>query len=146
MRSLVILMLLFLGSAPNASAQATPEVDAIRAELGRESAAWNRGDLAGYLSGYEKSPATIFVGKSEVLRGWDAIAAMYRKHYPDAKRMGTVTFSDLDIQLLGPAHALALGRWSLVRPAAEGGNIGGFFTLTLHKGKDGWRIIADHTS
>src|SRR5439155_8086396 len=88
---------LFVGAisaAPPATAALT---DAVRAELTRQAAAWNAGDLDGYLRGY--APDATFVG-AEVQHGLDAIAAKYKKRYGDAKKMGTLTFSDLDIRLL----------------------------------------------
>ena len=60
--------------------------------------------------------------------------------------MGTLSFSDLDIRLLDGDYALVIGRWALARAAADGGPAGGLFTLTLHHGPDGWRILVDHTS
>jgi len=117
----------------------------IRAELARQTDAWNRADLDGYLAGYERAATTTMVGRT-LLRGWDAIAAMYRKKYGDAARMGRLAFADLEVRPLGTGFALALGRWSLARSAAAGGPVGGWFTLTLRKSRDGWRIIVDHTS
>ena len=122
------------------------ESDAIRSELAREAAAWNRGDLDGYLSGYERAASTEFVGATKIEHGWDAIAAMYRKGHPDAARMGIVNFADLEIRVLSGDYALAIGHWSLTRTKEAGGNAGGFFTLTLHKSAAGWRITVDHTS
>ncbi|HEX8950346.1 MAG TPA: nuclear transport factor 2 family protein [Polyangia bacterium] len=118
----------------------------IRAELGRQTDAWNRGDLAGYLAGYERAPTTTMVGSSKLYRGWDAIAAMYRDKYGDPARMGHVAFSELEVRPLGAGFALAIGRWALARTAAAGGPVGGWFTLTLRKTRDGWRIVVDHTS
>jgi len=40
------------------------------------------------------------VGRT-LLRGWDAIAAMYRKKYGDAARMGRLAFADLEVRPLG---------------------------------------------
>ena len=111
-----------------------------------EAAAWNRGDLDGYLSGYEHAATTLFVGATQVYRGWDAIAAMYRKGHPDRARMGIVRFANLEVRPLGESYAVVVGRWSLERTKEAGGNAGGLFTLTLHKSAAGWRITVDHTS
>jgi uncharacterized protein (TIGR02246 family) len=122
------------------------EEGAVSAELSREVAAWNAGDLDGYLSGYERAPTTVMVGKDKLHRGWDDIAAMYRKRYGDRQRMGTLAFGELEVRRIAPDYAVAIGRWTLTRSADGGGNAGGFFTLTLHKGAAGWRIVLDHTS
>jgi ketosteroid isomerase-like protein len=57
--------------------------------------------------------------------------------------MGTLTFSDLEIEQLGPNSAVALGRWELKRASDS---LYGRFTLILRKTPDGWRIVHDHTS
>jgi beta-aspartyl-peptidase (threonine type) len=57
--------------------------------------------------------------------------------------MGKVTFSDIDIETLGPDSALVRGRWQ-VEMRKE--TLGGQFTLILRKFPEGWRIIHDHTS
>ena len=144
MRTLVACALVLIALPARANA-INEDAVAIRAELAREAAAWNRGDLDGYLSGYERAPTTTMVGTT-LLRGWDAIAALYRAKYGDRARMGELTFADLDVRPLGAGFALAIGRWSLARAAAAGGPVAGWFTLTLHRTRDGWRIVVDHTS
>jgi beta-aspartyl-peptidase (threonine type) len=56
--------------------------------------------------------------------------------------MGQLTFSQLDIALLGDAAALVLGRWRLERESPIGGN----FSLVLRKLDGKWVIVHDHTS
>ncbi|HEY2743363.1 MAG TPA: nuclear transport factor 2 family protein [Polyangia bacterium] len=145
MRTLLACALLLAVAAP-AHADDAADGAAIKSELAREAAAWNRGDLGGYLSGYERAATTTMVGSHGLLRGYDAIAAMYRDKYGDRARMGRLTFDGLEVRALGAGFALAVGRWALARDAAAGGPVGGWFTLTLHKTSDGWRIIVDHTS
>jgi beta-aspartyl-peptidase (threonine type) len=144
-RALALLATLLL-LAPARVVVAGDEAAAIRAELEREVRAWNGGDLDGYLDGYERAPTTTMIGRTQLYRGWDAIAAMYRGRFGERRRMGTLTFGELEIRLLAPEYAVAVGRWGLVRGADAGGPAGGFFTLTLHKSASGWRIILDHTS
>jgi uncharacterized protein (TIGR02246 family) len=127
-------------------AVAADEASAVRAELQREVTAWNAGDIDGYLAGYERSPTTTMIGRLQLYRGWDAIAAMYHARFANRRRMGTLAFSDLEIRVVAPDYAVVIGRWGLLRAAEDGGPVGGFFTLTLHKGATGWRIILDHTS
>lgn len=143
---LVFGLVLALVAPARADAPAATSDNAIRAELAREVAAWNAGDLDGFLAGYERAPTTLFVGRAKLYRGWDAIAAMYKQHYPDRRKMGALRFTDLEVRPLGPDHAVAVGRFELARPAADGGPASGWFTLTWHKSAAGWRIILDHTS
>lgn len=121
---------------------------AIRRVLAESVAAWNHGDIAGFLESYRNSPGTIFVTRQGIIHGWQRIRARYRKTYatPDHGRMGVLTFSHLEIHPLGRNYALAIGQWHLARSPANGGNVGGYFTLTFEKTSAGWRIIVDHTS
>ncbi len=130
------------------SAHAGAAETAIRQVLDRSVAAWNRGDLNAFLASYRNSPKTIYIGSTGLVRGWQAIRARYEKAYASGGRgkMGSLTFTHLEILLFDASHALAIGQWHLERTRANGGDIGGFFTLTFQKTRAGWRIIVDHTS
>jgi uncharacterized protein (TIGR02246 family) len=117
--------------------------NAIRAVLTAQQEAWNRGDIAAFLTGYWHSPNLTFSGSNGIFRGWDAVMARYKKNYPDRSAMGTLDFSKLEFHFLGPDAALVLGHWHLKREKDE---IGGVFTLVLQRSPEGWRIIHDHTS
>ncbi len=115
----------------------------VRGVLAEQAAAWNRGDVDGFLAGYWNSEKTVFAGSQGIIHGWLAVRERYRKNYPDRKAMGTLAFSDLEVTALCPGAALAVGKWHLDR---EAGPVGGVFSLVLRKFPDGWRVIADHTS
>jgi ketosteroid isomerase-like protein len=119
----------------------SPE-SAIRKVMDDQAVAWNRGDLEGFMQGYWNSPKLVFVG-SEVTRGWQPTLDRYKRSYSTREKMGTLTFSDLEITVLSKDSAVVLGSWSLARTAD---NPHGKFTLTFRKFKEGWRIIMDHTS
>ena len=116
---------------------------AIRAVLEAQAAAWNRGDIEGYMDGYNRSAKTEFVGGDSVTRGWQEVLDRYKQRYDSREKMGTLTFSDLEIQLLSRNAALVLGRWRLKRANDEPH---GTFTLLFRKTKRGWKIVHDHTS
>ena len=105
--------------------------------------AWNRGDIDSFMNGYARAETTVFVSGDEVTRGWQTVRDRYRSKYNDRAKMGTLTFSDLEIEQLGPDSALALGHWELKRASD---NPHGRFTLIFRKTPDGWRIVHDHTS
>jgi Domain of unknown function (DUF4440) len=115
----------------------------VRQVLDAQVAAWNRGDVDGFLAGYWNSENTAFAGPQGILHGWQALRERYRKSYPDRKAMGTLAFSALEVTALCPDAALVLGKWHLDR---EAGPVGGVFSLVLRQFPEGWRIIADHTS
>jgi uncharacterized protein (TIGR02246 family) len=134
-----------LHSQASAHAQEEQQTDreAIRAVLGAQQSAWNRGDVDAFLVGYWHSPELTFSGSSGVARGWDAVLARYKKNYPDRAAMGQLDFSELEFRFLGPDAAFVLGRWHLKREKDE---VGGVFTLVWQRFPDGWKIIHDHTS
>lgn len=118
-------------------------VAAIRAVLDAQVEAWNRGDIEGYMKGYARSEDTEFVSGDTLTRGWQTVADRYRAKYDTREKMGTLRFSDLEIEVLGPDAAFATGRWHLTR---AGDAPHGRFTLILRRLPDGWRIVHDHTS
>jgi ketosteroid isomerase-like protein len=149
-RSLLIALLLVAitslsVSAPRAGAKKRSHtiVTSVRAVLDAQVEAWNRGDIEGYMAGYWRSEETIFISGDSVTRGWQTVLARYRKGYDSREKMGTLTFSDLEITPLGNDAAVALGRWRLQRAKDEPH---GTFTLIFRKTKQGWRIVHDHTS
>jgi ketosteroid isomerase-like protein len=117
--------------------------DAIRAVLDAQSAAWNRGELEGYMDGYDRSSNTEFVGGDSITRGWETVLDRYQKKYDTREKMGVLTFSELEITILSKDAALVLGRWHLQRAKDEPH---GTFTLLFRKTKAGWRIVHDHSS
>ena len=115
----------------------------ITALLSTQSAAWNRGDIEGFMQAYAQTDDLRFASGGTVTLGWRATLDRYKLRYPDKTAMGTLAFSDLEVTGLAPDTALAFGRWKLTR---EKDAPHGLFTLTLRKTAAGWRIIHDHTS
>ena len=120
----------------------TPEAQ-IRAVLFRQEAAWNRGDTEAFLQGYAAN--TTFLG-DKITRGLNELRVRYQSHYPTAASMGHLTFSDLEVHMLGGDCAYAIGHWRLERTAEGGGDTGGYFSLVFRKTEKGWKIILDHTT
>jgi ketosteroid isomerase-like protein len=116
---------------------------AIRAVIEAQRDAWNRGDIEGYMDGYERSPATVFISGDNLTRGWQTVLDRYKKGYDSREKMGTLTFSDLEITPLSKDAAVVLGRWHLQRAGDEPH---GRFTLIFRRTKAAWRIVHDHTS
>lgn len=108
-----------------------------------QAVAWNRGDIEGFMAGYWKSDKLTFISGLNVTRGWQGTLDRYKKTYDSRAKMGVLTFSDLEITMLGKDAAVVLGSWALKR---EKDDPHGKFTLTFKKFKEGWRIIMDHTS
>ncbi len=145
MKNPAIVFLLIFISANIVFAQTKDEKskEAIRKVMDEQAAAWNSGNIEGFMQGYWKSPELKFVSGDNVTKGWQPTLDRYKKSYDSRAKMGTLTFSDLDITILSKNSAVVLGNWALQR---EKDNPKGKFTLIFRKFKDGWRIVHDHTS
>src|SRR5262245_54263422 len=74
------------------------QTQAIEAVVRAQEAAWNRGDLDGYMSeGYLRSQELTMFSGGSVTRGYDALLQRYHERYREGGReMGRLTFSDLE--------------------------------------------------
>jgi ketosteroid isomerase-like protein len=115
----------------------------IRGVMDAQVAAWNRGDIDGFMTGYARSSKTEFVSGTKITRGWQTVRDNYRKKYGSPDKMGKLTFSDIKIMPLASDAALVLGRWQLDR---KNDKPHGVFTLLFRRTPAGWRIVHDHTS
>jgi len=130
------------------SASRTPAPDAVkdvRMVWAAQVEAWNRGDLGAFMAGYWKSPDLVFFSNGSETRGWQATLDRYRARYQaEGKQMGTLDFPALEILALGPAAAMARGRWRLKMP--DGKESSGMTSVVFRKLPEGWRIVHDHSS
>jgi uncharacterized protein (TIGR02246 family) len=116
----------------------------IKKVIDAQVAAWNKGDLPGFMAGYWNSTDLTFVSGKEVTRGWQETLDRYKKQYQaDGKEMGKLAFSDVEVRELAAGVALVTGKWELTLTKET---VGGRYTLVFKKQADGWRIIHDHTS
>lgn len=147
MKNLLFLFLLALLTATGVFAQNNKRdakiASEIRQVMDAQTVAWNNGDIDGFMKGYWKSPELLFVSGANVTRGWQPTIDRYKKNYDSRAKMGTLTFSDLEVDVLSKNSATVLGSWALAR---EKDNPKGKFTLIFRKFKDGWKIVHDHTS
>lgn len=146
MRILVFAVVL-LAASITASSQTAAESRRIESDIRQvmndQVAAWNRGDIDGFMRGYWNSDDLIFVSGDNVTRGWRPTLERYKRSYDSRAKMGTLAFSDLEIKVLSRDAAVVLGSWALAR---DKDNPHGKFTLTFRRFREGWRIIIDHTS
>lgn len=112
----------------------------IRKVMADQEAAWDRGDIPGFMEGYADS--VCFIGKKGITCGKAAVTANYLRSYPDKSTMGDLTFGIHEVIMAGEEHAWLTGTWELVRPADT---VGGGFSLLWKKEPQGWRILRDHT-
>ncbi len=130
------------GRAPRTQAE-DKNVAAVRAVIEAQAAAWNRGDVAGYMEGYAREDSTTFVSGDAVTRGWQTVLDRYKARYDTRAKMGTLAFTELEFKPLSEFYIMATGRWQLTRDADTPH---GRFTLIFRRTNAGWRIVHDHTS
>ena len=106
-------------------------------------AAWNAGDIEGYMKGYWNSDSTVFLSGGNLTRGYRGVLLRYKKSYDTRDKMGKLEFAELQIRMITPTFAVATGIWRLHRANDQPW---GRFTLLVEKKPEGWRIIHDHTS
>ncbi len=143
--AVVIAGLFFVPWSLQAYFQEDP-ASAIQKVLDQQEKDWNTGNLDAFLEGYWNSPKVVFQSGGDRNIGFEAMRDRYRKRYKaDGKAMGRVTFSDMEIEVLGLDSAFVRGRWGLTMP--DGKKPGGLFTLIFRKFPgSGWKIVHDHTS
>jgi len=115
----------------------------IRAVLGAQVDAWNRGSIDDFMAGYDASPGTRFASGGDVTLGWETVRNRYRARYTSRDAMGRLAFTGLDVRVLSADDALVFGTWTLTR---SGDAPTGLFTLLMHRTSAGWRVVHDHTS
>ena len=135
-----ILMAPFVCGAAEQLPNSASEIQSV---LSAQQDAWNRGDIDAFMNGYARSALTVFVSEDEVRRGWETVRERYLVKYSDRAKMGTLSFSDVEVTMLSPDAAVVLGRWRLKRGNEEPH---GRFTLIFKRLPEGWRIVHDHTS
>lgn len=117
----------------------------IRAVLDEQVAAWNRGDIEGFMRGYLRGEELVFTSGGRLRRGWDTTLRKYRERYGDApETMGRLEFGDVETHMLGEDAAWVLGHWKLTWP--DDSSEGGVFTLVMQRTEEGWKVVHDHTS
>jgi uncharacterized protein (TIGR02246 family) len=140
-----MLILLAVLIPPCAAAQINPEATAIFKMMNQSAADWNRGDLDAFAASYKNSADILFMGK-RISRGYAQMLAHYKAAYPTPEKMGTLSFTQLEVQGLDPNFATVTGHFHLERTTAGGGNADGYFLLVVEKTAEGWKIVRDDTT
>jgi ketosteroid isomerase-like protein len=139
-RSLLLIACL---TALSVAAIAQENEKAIEKVLLDQVAAWNKGDIDGYMKGYWNSDSTIFISGGNLTHGYSGVLARYKKSYDTREKMGKLEFSELRVKMITQGLGVATGVWKLHRTNDEPW---GRFTLLVELKPEGWRIIHDHTS
>jgi uncharacterized protein (TIGR02246 family) len=140
----VLALVLYCAPAAHAGQMASSDDAAIRALFDRQTVDWNRGDLDAFATVYKNSPDILFIG-SKISRGYVGMLERYRTTFSTREKMGTLTFTDVEVQPLDDRFATTTGKFHLQRTAAGGGDASGSFMLVVEKTPQGWKIVRDVT-
>ena len=121
----------------------TKDETEVRNVLAQQNAAWNRGDVDGFMVGYWENDSLMFIGKSGITYGYTNTLNNYKKSYPDTAAMGKLSFDIIEVKLLSPEYAYVVGKWMLKRTI---GDLSGHYDLLLRKIRGKWVIVSDHSS
>ena len=91
----------------------------IRAIFESSCAAWNRGDIDGYLAAYWHSDKVRWVSEGIVSYGFEAIASAYKARFSSPDNIGRLEVANLEIQLVNESDALVFGAWAHTTRAAR---------------------------
>lgn len=117
--------------------------EVVRATLMAQAAAWNEGDLDGFMNGYWKSDELKFVSGVNITKGWSATQKRYRDRYAGGEGLGQLSFDNIDVKMITDDVAVTTGRFNLDH---NGETSTGVFSLVLRRDDGAWRIVHDHTS
>lgn len=144
MRSLIVGLALVasVGSTVAGAQKPDPQAD-VMAAMTESAAGWNAGDLDRFVAIY--APDAGFVTKDGVLNGRAAIADRYRPSFvKGGNARGKLSFQAIAFRTISATHRLLFARWTLTPPAGKAET--GMTTLVFERRRDGWKIIADHSS
>lgn len=116
----------------------------VRTMLEASAAAWNRGDLEGFMAVYLKSPRTTYVGGGGLRVGYDAIRRRYAPLFAPGVQRDSLRFEDLSVRSVSDGVAVGTARWVLHRAGEITGS--GPFTMVLRRVEGAWKIVHDHSS
>ena len=128
--------------APAPSAAAAAARGAVLALLAHGAAAWTRGDLAGFVSDY--APDATFVTARGVLHGRAEIQAHYAARFAPGAVRDSLSFRDLEVDLLAPDALNAVAYYVLQRGDSVVAR--GPTSLVMRRVGGRWYIVHDHSS
>lgn len=146
MKFLATILALVIATQALTAEDKQPSADeaAIRTVLTNQVAAWNKGDLTGFMEGYWNSKDLTFYSGKDKHQGWDKALDRYKKRYQgEGKEMGKLAFEQLEVQVLNDEYAVVKGSFQVEMKQET---LGGLFTLVMKKIDGKWLIVHDHTS
>ncbi len=125
------------------SALRSQPLSEITTAMAAQEAAWNAGDIDGFMAHYWNDAGLKFVTKNGITQGFEEVLQRYQKAYPEKATMGKLHFEILESQVLSDEVVLLTGSWRLTGLKDEPR---GYFTLIWKRIDGAWKITYDHTS
>ncbi len=134
--------------APLAMIAAAPQADAraaVDAAMAASAAGWNAGDLDRFMAIYADD--ATFVAGGKMLKGRAEIAGNYRPSFAaGGNSRGRLSFQPQAFRPLSGVHILYVARWTLTPTDTAKPPQTGLTSLVFERRREGWKIIADHSS
>lgn len=138
---LILLFAVFITQVKAQGSGGDPKAAAIISAMNNSADEWNKGDLEDFMKMYTDS-STMMYPTGPV--GLSSIRDLYEKKYFNGKMpKQNLSYSDMKVTMLGTNYALLTGKSTL-----KGGNLperSGVYSLVMVLGKDGWKILHDHS-
>jgi uncharacterized protein (TIGR02246 family) len=131
-------------SASPTDTQSTEARTEISSMMDASARAWTIGDLDGFMESYEPGSAITSVTPSGVVHGRDAIRARYASRFARGARQDSLSFENLEVDLLAPDLANVIAYYRLSR--GDSTTARGPTSLVMRRRNGQWRIIHDHSS
>ena len=105
---------------------------------------WNGGGMEAYLAAYWNSENLSLMFGDKAIRGWDAVATLFRGTWTTEENMGDFSTSDVIVRQISPDTVISSGGFTHVFPTET---IEGSFSHVWKQFEDGrWLIVHEHTS
>ena len=121
--------------------EARSEISAMMQKSARD---WTRGNLDGFMDSYESGSGVTYVTPTGVVHGRDAIRARYAPRFAAGARHDSLSFEDLEIDLVAPDVANVIAYYRLSRGDSTVAH--GPTSLVMRRRDGEWRIVHDHSS
>jgi uncharacterized protein (TIGR02246 family) len=115
----------------------------IRAVLDTMEKTWNSGDLDTYISAYDATAEVTMQSPSRRYRGFATIRSLFVDTFASAEKRGHLHFTEVEITVLDPASAMAIGRFNIDFPSGKERH--GYYTVLFRRRAEGWKIVHDQS-
>jgi beta-aspartyl-peptidase (threonine type) len=127
-------------ASPTQSAGDSAEITAL---VAKGYAAWNAGDIDGFLSVYWRSPLLVVIEEESVFSGYDEVKSNLERLYPPGTNRGNLVLERLSMKILSPETATTVEWFNSTFPKTL---IHGITSSTWRKFAEGWRIVQCQTA